>query len=172
MDKWEAETLLTRLADAYDRTMGTGRKSIYLEQFQLWDFDVGRRAVNNLIDSEDRFPTIARFLARCQYFAGLKAGPCEDEHEVPMTPDELQDVAAQMATEAAARLARHNGVADVYSQLLEQGATIYARNATLRARGLPTLPLPKIAALIGALAQRVGAEGGLVDDEGMEEWSV
>lgn len=152
MTKPEADTLLTRLTEAYDRKMGTGRRAIYLQRFEEWDYDIARRAINNAIDTEDHFPSISKLLERCQYYAGLKPAAQQAPEEIPMTPGELQEAAEAMAREAADRLTRHNGKPDVYSRLLEQGAHIYAQNAQRRARGLPTLPLPKIDTVIAGLA--------------------
>lgn len=69
----------------------------------------------------------------------------------PMTVDELQEAAEQMADQAAK--AREKGTNLMLIEQLEEGARIYAENAKRRAAGQPTLPIPGVGRLTGALVR-------------------
>lgn len=155
MQKAEAETLMSRLANAFDRDLSSARRMMYVERLEAWDYEIGRRAVNHLTDTEDRFPSIAKLIASCNYFSGQMRPGKRDEAEMPLEAAALQNYAELMAQEAAERRARHGGKADWLVLLLEHGAEIYAQNAQRRARGVAALPTPKIDPIIQGLVKTI-----------------
>lgn len=152
MTEAEASTLVSRLTEAFDRDVSDARRNFYLERLASYDYEAGRRAVNRLIDTEDRFPSLARLLAACQSALGVRQRP--QVAELPMTNAERLEVAEELARESAARMARNGGHPDVWSVYLAEIAELYTDNAKRASAGLRLRPIPQIAEILRRLRSR------------------
>lgn len=85
MENVEARSLITRLSTAFDKHLGPERYTLYVERLQEWDFEVGRRAINGLIDSEDRFPSLNKILTAAQNQASSQ--PDRPRHDRTLAKD-------------------------------------------------------------------------------------
>ncbi len=154
-----AQELLNVLTEAMEKKLSPGVSNFYLKKFIERDEKLMEQAINNALDEAKKFfPRWGTLKAHYDALARVEADRYvrrqrQRESETPMTPAELQDAAEQMATAAAERRSRHGGRLDIFSRLLEQGAEVYAANAARRAQGRSLLPVPRIGAVIPALAQ-------------------
>lgn len=160
MNSEQSEYLLSRLSGVLSSQPSEELSKAYMGRLRLMEFAPARLAIDRIVDKWEfpRFPPPA--VLNKEYSVAREdlkrtEKTCQRKADPPMTPVELREVAEMLAGEVVRRVQTRGH--DPMAKFVEDLADTYARNATLRAEGKPTRPIPKVSSVLEAIAAQANA---------------